>query len=96
MKIKSKLYWSVFDLPVQEINLAELEKQSEFPDLWNDPQSAQKLMKNISNLRSEIADWKKLESRVKDTLELTELKDESMEADLEQEIKEIEILWFGF
>jgi peptide chain release factor 2 len=92
VKIKSKLYWSVFDLPVQEINLAELEKQSESPDLWNDPQSAQKLMKNISDLRSEITDWKKLESRIKDTLELTELKDESMEADLEQEIKEIEIL----
>ncbi len=92
MKTKSKLYWSVFDLPEQEINLAKLEKQAESPDLWNDPKSAQKLMKNISDLRSEIAGWKKLESRVKDTLELTELKDESMEADLEQEIKEIEIL----
>jgi peptide chain release factor 2 len=92
VKTKSKLYWSVFDLPKQEINLAHLEKQSESPDLWNDPKSAQKLMKNISDLRSEIAGWIKLESRVKDTLELTELKDKSMEADLEQEIKEIEIL----
>jgi len=92
VKKKSTRYWSVFDLPEQETKLAELEKQSESPDLWNNPKSAQKLMKKISNLRNELEDWKNLDSRVKDTLELTELKDESMQADLKQEIDEIEIL----
>ncbi len=49
-------------------------------------------MKKISVLRDEISSWKKLSSRVKDTLELTELKDESLQADLEVEIEELESL----
>ena len=49
-------------------------------------------MKKISVLRDEISGWKNLSSRVKDTLELTELKDESLQADLEEEITELETL----
>ena len=92
MKKKYTLYWSVFDLPAQEIKLSDFEKQAEDPELWNNPKNAQSLMKKISDLRAEIADWKNLDSRTKDTLELTELKDESMKSELSAEIDEIESL----
>lgn len=82
--------WSVFDLPKKETELAKLEQQSAAPDLWNNPQNAQQLMKRISSLRSEIEGWRNLERRISDALELAELNDESLDAELRAEAKAIE------
>jgi peptide chain release factor 2 len=83
-------FWSVFDLPKKETELAQLEQQSSAPDLWNSPQKAQQLMRRISHLRAEIEGWRKLERRVADGLELAELSDDSLRAELEEETKAIE------
>ena len=66
--------------------LLELEKEAENPDLWDDPVIAQKLMKRISSLRSELEEWHVLENRVKDAVELVQLNDESLGDELEIEI----------
>ena len=47
-------------------------------------------MKRLSDLRSEIDGWKSLQKLVQDTLELAELNDESLAADLETEAAAIE------
>lgn len=47
-------------------------------------------MKKIADLRDEIEGWKKLESQVKDTLELAEMDDESLRGELEPEINNLE------
>jgi peptide chain release factor 2 len=47
-------------------------------------------MKKIADLRDEIESWKKLESRIKDTLELAEMEDESLRGELEPEINNLE------
>ena len=47
-------------------------------------------MKRLSDLRSEIDGWKSLQKLVQDTLELAELHDESLAADLEKETAAIE------
>jgi peptide chain release factor 2 len=88
----SRLCWCIFDLPQQEANLNELEKQAEDPHLWNDPGSAQKLMKQISDLRYEIESWRKLERRVTDARELAELGDENLQTELAPEIDALEKL----
>ena len=88
---KSTIYWSIFDFPQKEARLAELQKQSENPDLWNEPERAQKIMKQFSELRDEIEGWRKLEKRVSDSLELAEMGDESFQAELEAEIGAIDV-----
>lgn len=92
MKVNSRLCWCIFDLPQQEALLTDLEKQAEDPHLWDDPTSAQELMKDISDLRQEIESWRKLEGRVSDARELAELGDGSLAAELAPEIDALEKL----
>jgi len=70
--------------------LTELQKKSEAPDLWGDPQQAQTLMKNISDLRDEINLWRDLEKKIDDTLELTQMEDPSLQTELEAETAAIQ------
>lgn len=87
---KSRTYWCVFDLPQKEAQFKQLQEQSEAPDLWGDPENAQRMMKRLSALREEIEPWQQLRQRLHDALELARLDDESLRADLEQETEHIE------
>lgn len=84
------IYWSVFDLAAKEIRLADLQKQTEVPDLWQDSEKAQRLMKEISALKEEVKEWQTLRQTITDTLELAQLEDESIYSDLDRETLKIE------
>lgn len=86
----SKIYWSVFELAKKETQLLQLQKKSEDPNLWDNPQKAQRIMKKLSNLRNEVEDWDSLKQRVLDASELSALQDESLRAELEKEIDSLE------
>ncbi len=90
MPPKSTIYWSIFDLPNKEAELASLQKEAEKPDLWDDPEQAQKLMKKISELRDEVESWRKLEKKINDSKELAEMGEESFAAELEKNVGAIE------
>lgn len=47
-------------------------------------------MKQLSALREETQDWEKLQKRINDLLELAQLDDESLRAEIEQELEPIE------
>lgn len=47
-------------------------------------------MKKLSSLREEVESWRQLQQRVQDALELAELEDESLRAELEREITDVE------
>ncbi len=79
-----------FDLPNKEQAFEELKKQSESPDLWNDPITAQQVMRRLSDLREELESWHQFQQRLKDALELAQLGDESLYGDLEQEVQALE------
>jgi peptide chain release factor 2 len=83
-------YWSVFDLPIKENKLDELQNQAADPDLWQDPENAQRLMKQISSLKEEVTDWLPIRQSIEDALELAKLEDESLLADLEPETVKLE------
>jgi len=85
--------WSVFDLPQQRQELAKLQEQAQAPDLWDDQKRAQGIMKRLSHLGSSLDAWTGLEKRIADALELAELGDESLRAELETEAGEIEAWW---
>jgi peptide chain release factor 2 len=83
-------YRSIFDLVTKEAKLADLQLQSEQPEIWNDSTKAQALMKDIAELREEIEPLRQLQQRTNDARELAELDDESLRAELEPEIAAIE------
>ena len=80
-------YWSVFDFVGKQNQLSQLEKDVEHPDFWNDSTTAQKLMKDLSNLRDEVGAWTKIKQQIHDLTELVKLGDDSLYSDLEIEIE---------
>jgi peptide chain release factor 2 len=82
--------WCIFDFPKREAELAALQEQSEAADLWEDSVRAQSIMKNLSEIRDDVESWRKLKKRINDTLELSEMGDESMRSELEPELDNIE------
>jgi peptide chain release factor 2 len=87
---KSITFWSVFDLPEKETQLRKLEEDSQDPALWNDPENAQRMMKRLAALRTEVDEWSSLERRAVDSLELARMEDESLRPDLEREAEALE------
>jgi len=75
-----------------QAELKDLEKQSEDPGIWDNPQSAQKLMKKIATLRGRIKSWQTLTQRLSDARELAELDDESIRDELVTETAELDML----
>jgi peptide chain release factor 2 len=82
--------WCIFDFPKRESELAALQSQAASNDLWNNPEQAQVIMKKLSEIRDDVEGWRKLEKRIADTLELSEMGDESMRPDLENELSDVE------
>jgi peptide chain release factor 2 len=65
-----------------------LEKEATAPDLWDDPDSAQAKMQELSDLRSELEIWDDLSRRVADALALLELAAEDGDEALIDEVAE--------
>ena len=84
----------VFDLHQRKIHLQELETQAENPDLWNDSDRAQGIMRELSSARAFILPFDSLDKRAADLLELIELaemeSDDSMASEIESEMPKLE------
>ncbi|MFZ5731092.1 MAG: peptide chain release factor 2 [Pseudomonadota bacterium] len=61
------------DVDASTARLAELNKLSEDPDLWNDPQKAQKLMQERTSLEGQLTGIGKVEQELEDNVGLIEL-----------------------
>lgn len=87
---ESKISWCVFDFSKREDELGKLEKAAENPDLWDDPDQAQKLMQRLSRLRDDVDSWRALRQRTDDALELARLDDEDLESGIQTELDAIQ------
>ena len=63
----------IFDWDTAEARLAELNRKAEDPNLWSDPQSAQKLMRARQTLERQIGAYRQLERDLDDGITLVEL-----------------------
>jgi peptide chain release factor 2 len=90
VRVQLTTYRCIFDLPNRENELAEYQQKTEKPDLWNDAEAAQKLMKKLSAVRDEVEGWHALIKHIQDTKELAELEDEGLRAELEVEVSNLE------
>ncbi|MBE2195856.1 MAG: peptide chain release factor 2 [Anaerolinea sp.] len=74
------------DLAGTRAEIEKLETEAASPTFWDNPRSAQTAMQRLSRLKEEAALWEGVSSRIKDALELAELEDESLEAELTTEV----------
>ncbi|ROL60672.1 peptide chain release factor 2 [Bacteroidetes/Chlorobi group bacterium ChocPot_Mid] len=90
------IYGGFFDLDNKQLKIKELQEQSETPDFWNDAQSAQIIMQEVSNLKSWIEEWDSTKKSVEDCEALVQLAEESpdliTESDIDEEIKKTELI----
>ena len=70
--------------------MAELDGQAQDPNLWNNPQAAQKIMREQSRLRDEVDRWQRVARRTADALELAGMDDPSLRPELEREVDQLE------
>ena len=87
---KSINSWSVFDFAKKELELKNFERQIADSSFWDDPRSAQKIIKTANRLRETVESWRVFSRRQRDALELSQMEDESMRSELEAEISSIE------
>ena len=68
--------------------MERLEAEAARPDLWDDRQNAQKILKRVSLIRSRVDRWDKFRRRVADLTELAQLADDpTMNAELERDLE---------
>ena len=77
-------------MPKKEVRISELVIESEKPDIWNNPEQASKILKELETLRSECDRFAKLMQASKDLSELMALEPD------EEEEREIENQYFIF
>lgn len=73
------------DIQGKASKASDLEQQASAPDFWDNPSEAQKTMQQLSRLNSQVDRWKKVDNRINDAIELVEIADEDMKAELEHE-----------
>lgn len=62
-----------------------LQYEAGAPDFWDDADTAQKKMRELSEIQSDIAQWERLSNRLSDALILAEMEDEELASELETE-----------
>jgi peptide chain release factor 2 len=70
---KSKQCGGGFDLAGKEAELTRLEEKSASPEIWNDPQAARAVMRDLASLREQVTTWNMLAQEVADAAELLEM-----------------------
>jgi peptide chain release factor 2 len=61
--------------------LERLEERASAPSLWEDVEEAQKTLKQLADLRTEVSRWEELEARTSELIDLADLALEEGEAD---------------
>ncbi|MGB4800628.1 MAG: peptide chain release factor 2 [Candidatus Saccharimonadales bacterium] len=71
----------------------ELEARGADPDLWKDPEAAQKIMKEQADLEKRVQPWLQLQQNLDDAIELLELEDKTIEAEVASQVKNAEVVF---
>ena len=76
----------VFDVPGKQEQIAQLDQKAADPGIWEDPQVAQQMMRQLFELKDMVAAWDGLAQRVEDGLELLALAEAEGDVETEQAI----------
>ena len=76
-----------FDIDLKKIEIKRIEEELNNPDIWNNHGKASTLNANLSNLKKVVENYKVINNKIKNNLELLTIIDEN-EAELYHEIEE--------
>lgn len=91
-KLSEQVHAAISQLQVDE-KLAQqnkLEADLAKPDAWNDSNTAQTKSKKLASLKSATEPWENLRTQLKDLIEITETGDESLKAEVEDQLKSLQ------
>lgn len=77
----------IFDIPMKEKRLQELNMQAENPAIWSKPAEMQKLNKEKALVEKSVNSWKELQQRVEDAQVLLEMAQEAADEGTFEEVK---------
>ena len=77
----------IFDSEALRAEIADLERRSADPNLWNDREEAERVMTELKRKKDRLEPWEELRSQVSDLEELLELAVEEGGGSLESEIR---------
>lgn len=77
------------DIDAKARRLEKLEAQSGETEFWSNTENAQKVMQEISQLRTEVELWQSIAGRISDALELAQLDDPDLLDDLQRETNDL-------
>ena len=94
LKLKSQIdeLMGRMDVAGKARRASELQQQASESGFWNDPEAAQQTMRQLSKLKSAVEQWQRLADRISDAIELAEMADDDLQADLEVETAELTAL----
>ncbi|MGV7975907.1 MAG: peptide chain release factor 2 [Anaerolineaceae bacterium] len=78
------------DLPSKLSELKNLQTNAEHPDFWNNPDSAQQVMKRVSELSGVVEEWQALAADIQDLKSLAEMDDSSLMDEIIAQVDELE------
>lgn len=74
----------------EEKQAKQLREQTLEPDFWNDSETAGRVSQQLAELDKHIEEWRGLEKRIADAIEMVELGDASLAADIQMDIQALE------
>ena len=81
---------SIFDLASKQSQLGLLRKEAESPTLWDDPISAQSLMKKIASLERDVSTWESINDKAVGLKELIEIDDGSFSDEISRQLDQLQ------
>lgn len=70
--------------------LADLEEQVSRPELWNNPDHAQMITRELSSLKSIVQPWKVLQAQANDAIELLDIIDDELADEFASQVQAME------
>ena len=89
--LESPWHWCIFDVAGREVEIGRLEKASARPDFWLDQGKAQDTMRQLAEHKKVVEQWRELEKKVLDLMELIPLtgEDEPLQAEIRSETEKV-------
>lgn len=92
MRSKIEGFMQRLDIAGKAKRAQGLQAKASDPDLWSNPENAQKMLQEISRLNEEVGRWQGIANRIKDALELASLGDENLIEELTAEVNSLQII----
>ena len=77
-------------LDEKQRQLADLEEQVSRPELWNNPDHAQMITRELSSLKSIVQPWKVLQAQANDAIELLDIIDDELADEFVSQVQAME------